>query len=583
MMSEPIVKVKLVNFLGNKSEITIKPTGDYISNEPSVVLHGGETYVLKIENGKLALSKLGNTLYINETFSLTPTVSNSQLSVNNRPYLGSFDFIVENGQYIRPINSILMEDYLKGVVPIEMYPSWNIEALKTQAVAARTYAMSYLSRGIINDTVSYQVYGGYIWTPNTTKAVDETTGQVLKYNGRLIDAVYSASNGGSTESNANAWGNVLVAYLPIKQDTFDTKSVWSFTLNKKQIDLTNKDLGRAMEWWTLTKEVDGSITSNIKYWLSNNGYANRDIKIVSISDFSMHSPNSSGRVGKGNITIEFLVKDIVDETGMLVPQRLTIMDATASKIRSIIGTRIILSTLIDSISTETDVIRVQGRGDGHGVGMSQWGAKYRADAGHNYKEILKFYYSGVEIPTLYDKNVTGPPTIVQETLLESPSKELGIPVVQQAVIKTEEVSKPVTNNEGVSPPMKVTTKQVTVPQVTKAPIKPVLVATKKDKTAPIIKDFKAQYNNTSKKVWVSYSVNESTKVKVYVKNSKGAIIRYLEKDISKKAGKFSISWDVRSYSNGTYTIGVNSTDLAGNQASTVLKYALAKPNTSVRK
>ncbi|MGG3467101.1 SpoIID/LytB domain-containing protein [Neobacillus pocheonensis] len=179
---------------------------------------------------------------------------------------------MENNRYVRPINSVSMEDYLKGVVPIEMYPSWNIEALKTQAVAARTYAMSYTTRGVIDDTILYQVYGGYNWTANSTKAVDETEGQVAQFNGRLISAVYSASNGGRTETNTNAWGTALVPYLAIRQDPYDPKTVWSFTIHKTQIDLTSKDLAKASEWWSTTKEADLAITSNIKMWLTDNGY-----------------------------------------------------------------------------------------------------------------------------------------------------------------------------------------------------------------------------------------------------------------------------------------------------------------------
>ncbi|MEH7121464.1 SpoIID/LytB domain-containing protein, partial [Neobacillus vireti] len=307
--SEPIVKVKLKNYLGNQKVITLQPYGDYVSNDQTVILKSGISYLLKIENGKLSLYNNGSLLTTFTTLSLQPALANGHLTINNRPYLGSFDFTIESNQYIRPINAVKMEDYLKGVVPIEMYPSWNIEALKTQAVAARTYAMSYISRGVIDDSISYQVYGGYIWTANTTRAVDETQGQVAQYNGRLIDAVYSASNGGKTENNSNAWGTATVAYLPIKEDPYDPKTVWSFTIQKNQIDLTSKDMSKSSEWWNSVKETDPTITSNIKLWLNNNGYANKDIKITAIPDLSLYAAGSGGRVTKGKITVDFLVKD----------------------------------------------------------------------------------------------------------------------------------------------------------------------------------------------------------------------------------------------------------------------------------
>ncbi|WP_428911944.1 SpoIID/LytB domain-containing protein [Niallia sp. Krafla_26] len=534
--TEPIVKVKLINFLGNKTEIVLKPTGDYVTNDENVVLKANETYTLKQVNGKLLLFKGGNLLDSYESFSVQPIDPRKTLSINNRLYLGSFDFVVENNLYVRPINSVYMEDYLKGVVPIEMYPSWNVEALKTQAVAARTYAMSYLNRGIINDTISYQVYGGCIWTPNTTKAVDETAGQVLQYNGRLIDAVYSASNGGMTESNANAWGNVAVPYLTIKPDPYDPKTVWSFSFNKTQIDLTTKDLAKPSEWWTTTKEADPTIASNIKLWLNNNGYANKDIKITSIPTFSLFDIGSGGRMNKGNITVDFLVKDIVDATGKLIPQRISFSNVSASKIRAIMGNRTMLSYMIDEVNTDTNIVRVKGRGDGHGVGMSQWGAKYMADAGKSYEEILTFYYTGISIVKSYE-----PSAKMESPLTMSPIK---YPIIKQEETPTEEV-------------------------------KPIEVA--KDQTAPIIKDLASSYNNSTKTVSFTYSFNEDSIVTVYVKDSKGTIIKHLENQTKKSAGKYTLTWDVASVGNGNYTFGIVTTDLFGNTSSAAHSFSLNKP------
>jgi SpoIID/LytB domain protein len=529
---EPIVKVKLVNYLGNKTEITLKPNGDYVTNDANVVLQAGSTYVLKQVNGKLSLYQNGILLNTYETFSALPIQSRTQISINNRLYLGSFDFVVENNLYVRPINSVYMEDYLKGVVPIEMYPSWNIEALKTQAVAARTYAMSYMNRGIINDTISYQVYGGYIWTPNTTKAVDDTKGQVLQYNGRLIDAVYSASNGGMTESNANAWGNTAVPYLAIKQDNFDPKTQWNFSIQKTQIDLTGKDLSQPSEWWTSVKEADTTISNNIKVWLNNNGYANKDIKIVSIPDFSLHQVGSGGRVRKGSITVNFLVKDKKDATGKLIPQSISFKDTTASKIRAMIGNRVILSYLVDTVDTEGNKVSVKGRGDGHGVGMSQWGSKYMADAGKTYDEILKFYYTGITITEMYQPS--------DKTVSPSTITEVNKPVTQETQ-----------NEESVPAPL--------------------------ETTAPIIKEVANSYNDTTKKSTVTYSVNEDASITVYVKNANGTIIQYLEKEVKKAAGKYTTAWDVSAVSNGEYTFGIIAKDLSNNTSSAISKFTLKNP------
>lgn len=159
------------------------------------------------------------------------------------------------------------------------------------------------------------------------------------------------------------------------------KTTWSFYFEKTQIDLQGLNLANPNAWWSSTKEVNTGITSNIKLWLNNNGYANKEIKITSIPKFSLHNTGSGGRINKGSITVDFLVKDKVDANGKLIPQSISFTDTSASKIRAMIGNRVILSYLVDEVNTETNIVRVKGRGDGHGVGMSQWGAKYMADAG----------------------------------------------------------------------------------------------------------------------------------------------------------------------------------------------------------
>jgi len=398
--SEPFVQVKLVNYLGNKSAITLVPTGEYVTSEGSLLLKSGVTYTLKSENGHINLYQEATFVTNMDTVTLKPFKESNSLSINNRPYAGNFSFSLENNQYIRPVNIVYMEDYLKGVVPIEMYASWNVEALKTQAVAARTYAMPY-TNSIINDTVSYQAYGGKVWQESSNSAVDSTTGQTLTYNGKYISAVFSASNGGVTESNSTVWGGTALSYLPIQQDPYDAKTPWSVSFAKKQIDTTGKDVSNPDSWWSTTKETDSVISTNIKTWLQSNGYENKDIKIVNIPTFALYEKTASGRVNKGDITIEFYAKDLKDAQGKLVLQKVALTGAASSKIRSIIGTRSMLSYLVDSIDTSSSIVKFTGKGDGHAVGMSQWGAKNRADAGQTYKDILNFYYPGTLLTTSY--------------------------------------------------------------------------------------------------------------------------------------------------------------------------------------
>lgn len=117
-----------------------------------------------------------------------------------------------------------LEEYLRGVVSSEMPASWPLEALKAQAVAARTYAARRAGKGKgydVDDTVNFQAYRQNYTKDETDAAIKGTVGQVLTYRGELIDAVYSSSNAGYTVSAKERWGNEI-PYLIRKKDPYDT-------------------------------------------------------------------------------------------------------------------------------------------------------------------------------------------------------------------------------------------------------------------------------------------------------------------------------------------------------------------------
>lgn len=398
---EPLISVKLVNYLGNKNEVTVKSSDSYVVKNSSIRLQPNTEYKIKIASSGVALY-LGSELLENFTsIDLTPYRYEAPLMINGRSYLGDFSFTNENN-YVRPINTLPMEDYLKGVVPFEMPASWNIEALKAQTISARTYAMRQVNANkIINDTVSYQVYGGYSWNENSSKAVDQTFSRVLKYNNSLIDAVFSSSNGGKTESNANAWGSSPLPYFPIKNDPYDIATPWAVALYKTQIDLTGKDLKDSNSWWNTTSERDEQITSNIKTWMKSNGYSGKTIKIVKVPKLTLTNPSSGGRVTKGNLDVDFIVKDEVDTNGNIKIQHLNLTDVAASKIRAAIGLSYIKSYLMTDMNETSSSISIKGKGYGHGVGLSQYGAKKMGELGKSYSEIVNFYYPGTTLSSQY--------------------------------------------------------------------------------------------------------------------------------------------------------------------------------------
>ncbi|MDP4087378.1 MAG: SpoIID/LytB domain-containing protein, partial [Bacillota bacterium] len=401
----PSISIKLKNYIGNQNQLSITVKGEYDIFDSSISLLEGKTYTVKVENNTLSL--YDNGLFLANFASLLATPkeygTNNYILINNRPYLGSMNFVIEQNTYVRPINTLPIEDYLKGVVPYEMMASWNKEALKAQAVAARTYATRYKVLDM-DDTISFQVYGGYSWDPNSTAAVDETKFQTLTYDGKLIDAFYSASNGGMTETNANVWGGTPLAIFPIKEDPYDTKVPWGFKLSKTQIDTTSLDLANPDNWWNSIKEADPTLIANIKNWMVQNGYSNNEIKIISIPELSFSPEKTTGgRVKYGTITLQFFLKDkttgnyVMDSNNQIKMNTLTFVNTNASRIRAMMGLNIIKSYLVTNYTDDGASYSVGGLGNGHGVGMSQWGAKSMADKGLTYKDILSFYYTGATL------------------------------------------------------------------------------------------------------------------------------------------------------------------------------------------
>ncbi|MFD0771917.1 SpoIID/LytB domain-containing protein [Bacillus sp. CGMCC 1.60114] len=404
--SEPMIKVELKRFLGNQTEVSVQTLKDTKTSNSSITLKADTTYTLKTDGSILFLYQ-GNQL-IKEMNTLSLQQENGNIiKINNRGYEGSFEFGIKEGKWLKVVNIMPLESYIKSVVPDEMPAEWYPDAVKSQAVAARTYAMGYIGKEI-NDTVQYQVYGGYdALHPKSTKAVEDTYGQVLEYNGTLINAVFSSSNGGKIESNSNAWQAEQLPYFVVKDDPYDPQFSWEVKIQKQQIDIANKDLKNYESWWNVTKEKDEQITKTMKTWLNNYGYTGKDIKIVSIPTLTFTKPTSGGRVSKGNIVVEFFVKGEVDTEGKLITKQLKLIDVNADKIRPIIGSSVMKSYLVSKQIDSTNEIIVQGKGNGHGVGLSQYGAQQMARLGKGYQEILSFYYPGTVLTKKYDKPKSG--------------------------------------------------------------------------------------------------------------------------------------------------------------------------------
>lgn len=229
------IKVKLSS-MGSVTSAKFTVNGEYyIKENPYYTLVRGKTYTVKKSGSGVALVDGSLSTYLGTSATFVRCESSSStnwLTLNNTKtgwtnYPGDMTF-VRDGSYITSICKLYMETYLVGVVAHEMSPNWPAEALKAQAVAARTYAMRYIYPGNtydVVDTTSNQVYKGF--NPSRDQpvidAISATKGIAMYYGSSFADGVYSASNGGQTQSRVPVWGSVNL-YHELKDDPYDMKN-----------------------------------------------------------------------------------------------------------------------------------------------------------------------------------------------------------------------------------------------------------------------------------------------------------------------------------------------------------------------
>jgi len=270
------------------------------------------------------------------------------IKVNGLSYRGDIWVSTVKGQ-IFVINALDLEEYLYGVIPKEISPSWPEQALKTQAVAARTYALYHMimRKHEIYDvfsTTSSQVYGGKVSEhPSAIKAVDQTKGEVLTCNGKLVLALYHANSGGKTEQMGDAWPGGYT-YLKSVKDDFSIKRP-GYSWDKK---LETVDIEKCLE----------------KFGLD----------ISSIVNIVPVERAESGRIMK---------LEIIQEGGSFF--------LSGNSFRLMVGPARIKGANYE-VKKEKEKFCFSGKGYGHGVGMSQWGVNSMAKKGYDYCQILKFYY-----------------------------------------------------------------------------------------------------------------------------------------------------------------------------------------------
>jgi stage II sporulation protein D len=310
-----------------------------------------------------------------------PAAAGGSLTVRGVPYRGELRIQPATGGGLTVVNRLDMETYLLGVVPREIgrFELDIYEAIKAQAVAARTYAVTYLGRRSqqgfdVYATTEDQVYGGAAAENETVnRAVRETAGEIVTYNGQPITAYYHSTCAGQTAAIDEVWNNAPVPYLV---------SVRDVDPNGQAYDRASSRF-RWEERWTHA-ELVGILNRTLADSLHGR-------RITRIEDMRVLERTPSDRVRRMRIDTDagsFTVgKDRV--RWILTPNRGGILNSSKFDV-----------SLTRGGGRVTEIVAAGG-GWGHGIGMCQVGAMGRARAGQDYRTILRTYYPGTEIRKAY--------------------------------------------------------------------------------------------------------------------------------------------------------------------------------------
>lgn len=333
-------------------------------------------------------------------------------TVNGRPYRGRLRVSLADGRPL-VVNELHMADYLASVVGSEMPWTWEVEALKAQAVAARNYAIRQVDPSAdydICDSQNCQAYGGVDSEyPSTIQAVRETSGVVAMYDGELITAYYSANMGDHTTSAADVWGRD-VPYLrgvPSPSDVEALSTSWGAEGYRWTRAIP---LQRLAELPT-ARGVLGEV-SDVRVLRTAEGGQPVAVELFgNQGTVTLTGDDIRTTLGLPSAFAEF--RTIPSERLVLLnptPRRVSALQATGYSLeqrrRSVAfaeapaDVRLVRGTLDVVEFRLPPRLLVSGRGFGHGVGMSQWGAKGMARAGHSFDEILAHYYPGIAVERL---------------------------------------------------------------------------------------------------------------------------------------------------------------------------------------
>jgi stage II sporulation protein D len=306
-----------------------------------------ESFVLPINT----LKSFSGAAQYNDGYTLTGHIQDGLFGLNNKAYRGGLWLHTFTTAAFSAINVLNLEDYLLSVVPSEMPSSWPLEALKAQAIAARSYALANLGKhgsqgfDVKADTEDQMYTGVLAETEASNRAVAETAGIVIKNQGKIVPAFYHSTSGGSTEI-------ALGKDYPFLQEVADYDDASpKFTWTKK---MSIYDLAQALK----NKTHKDPIGQPQNITVLSRSPANNTLKILVTGDLGS-------------------------------------VELSGEQSRALFG--LPSSSFNAAIDSSNQLCVFSGRGFGHRMGLSQWGAKALAEHGYNAAQILGYYYKDVSL------------------------------------------------------------------------------------------------------------------------------------------------------------------------------------------
>lgn len=330
------------------------------------------------------------------------TILSINRSQGSPSYYGNLE-IRKEAEGLILINDVSLEKYLYSVVPSEMPASYGVEALKAQAVCARSYAYRQILANKlsefgahVNDSTSYQVYNNQGEAAQAIQAVEETKGQIMTYQGEVIEAYYFSTSCGHT-TNADIWGEGI--NLPYIQGKYvgEIQEEIDFAEFIKSTDYNSYD--REFPWyrWNIFFSLE-----DIERCLSEKGLLEQTGKVNKMEVTRRGSGNIAkelsvtGEKGTAVIEKEYAIRTFLTPKN----QELNRNDGEALENFSMLPSGFFI---LEEVREEDELkgYQIYGGGFGHGAGMSQNGVKTMVEAGMQYLDILKFFYTEIEIENIY--------------------------------------------------------------------------------------------------------------------------------------------------------------------------------------